>query len=55
MSNAFEYYDHLRYDITTNYRKQQIHIEKIVNPEVRVPKHEAYKPIKAKIEEARIK
>ena len=39
--NSFEYYKQLR--------EYQLHIQKVINPESKIPTHEAFKPIKPNI------
>lgn len=39
--NSFDYYRQLR--------EYQLHIKKVTNPELKVPKHEAFKPTKPNI------
>ena len=43
--NSFDYYRQLR--------EYQLHMQKLSNPETKVPKHEAFKPIKPQLEKAR--
>lgn len=43
--NSFDYYQQLR--------QYQLHLHKLSNPETKVPRHEAFKPLKPQYEKAR--